>query len=127
MPRGHFSHVTDVSGLSALTLALTAYAKTNVSLGLHAQVPACGPEFIILDSENLLEVAFCAVRPSAGALGKVWFPGRNAECETGFRDFLMAFSLEGCAADGWTLQRVYSHFLVYMNSHILAYEYVGHC
>lgn len=59
MPWGHFSHVTDVSGLSAQTLALAAHAKTNVSAGLPAQVPACGHEFIIPDFESPLQVALC--------------------------------------------------------------------
>lgn len=36
----------------SLTLALTTRAKTNVSLGFPAQVPACGGEFIILDFAN---------------------------------------------------------------------------
>lgn len=40
----------------SLTLALTAHAKTNVSLGLSVQVSVCG-EFIILDFENLLLLA----------------------------------------------------------------------
>lgn len=76
MPWGHFSHVADVSGLSALTLALTAHAKTNVSLGLPAQVPACGREFIIPDFESPLQVAFLR-SGTVGALGKVWFPDRK--------------------------------------------------
>lgn len=54
-----FSHVADVSGLSALTLALTAHAKTNISMDLP--IPTCGPEFIIPDFESPLQVAFCTV------------------------------------------------------------------
>lgn len=38
----HCSHVPDVRERSAFTLALAAQAKTNVSLGLPAQIPACG-------------------------------------------------------------------------------------
>lgn len=93
MPWGHFSHVADVSGLSAQTLAPAAHANTNVSL--PSQVPACGHGFIIPDFESPL--ASCLVRTSTvRALGKVWFPDRkaNVACETGFPDLLVAFTLE---------------------------------
>ncbi len=78
MPWGHFSHVTVVSGLSALTLALTAHAKTNVNPSLPAQVPACGREFIIPDSESQMQVAFCAaVRKGSG---KCLVPRQKSQC-----------------------------------------------
>lgn len=59
----HFSHVADVSGLSALTLALTAHAKTNIMdiNSMDLPIPTCGREFIIPDFESPLQVAFCTV------------------------------------------------------------------
>lgn len=70
MPCGHFSHVADVSGLSALTLALTAHAKTNVRLTLP--IPTCGCEVIVPDFESL---ASCLLHSrTLEVLGNVWFP-----------------------------------------------------
>lgn len=62
------------------TLALAVYAKTNASLDLPAQVPACGCGFIIPDYKKSL--ASCILRRSTiEALGKVWFPDRKGHFE----------------------------------------------
>lgn len=70
IPWGHFSHVADVSGLSALTLALSAHAKTNVRLTLP--IPTCGREVIVPDLESH---ASCLLHSRIlEVLGNVMFP-----------------------------------------------------